>query len=73
MAEEKNRTTAIVLAVFLSFWTWLYTYKKDSTKFWIGLGVSLTGIFCVFITTIGVWIWSIVDTVKKDDKWYKNY
>ncbi len=70
---EKDRTTAIVLAVFLSFWTWLYTYKKDSTKFWIGLVSSLAGIFLLFIPSIGIWIWSIVDTVKKDDKWYKNY
>src|SRR5665647_75146 len=38
----KNKVTAIVLAVFLSFWSWLYTYYKNKHKFWIGLGVNLT-------------------------------
>ena len=35
--QPKNRTTAILLAVFLSFWSWLYTYQKDKKKFWIAL------------------------------------
>ena len=39
----KSKTTAVLLAVFLSFWTWLYTFKRDSTKFWIGLGAGIGG------------------------------
>ena len=35
----KNKTTAVLLAVFLSYWTWLYTYRKDAWKFWIGTGI----------------------------------
>ena len=38
----KSKTAAIVIAVFLGYWSWLYTYKKNKRKFWIGLGVSLT-------------------------------
>jgi hypothetical protein len=33
----KSKTTSLLLAVFLSFWTWLYTYKKDAWKFWTGM------------------------------------
>ena len=40
----KSKTVAIVLAVFLSFSSWLYTYEKNKRKFWIGFGVSLTRI-----------------------------
>jgi hypothetical protein len=36
----KSKLASILLAVFLGFWTWLYTYKKDGWKFWTGLGVS---------------------------------
>lgn len=39
--KGKSKTVSILLAVFLSFWTWLYTYKRDKSKFWIGLGVSI--------------------------------
>jgi len=38
---EKNKSVAIVLAIFLNFWSWLYTYKKDFKKFWIYLGSSI--------------------------------
>ena len=31
--SPKSKTTAVLLAVFLSFWTWLYTYNRNSWKF----------------------------------------
>ena len=31
----KNKTVAVLLAVFLSYITWIYTYTEDKTKFWI--------------------------------------
>ena len=37
----KLKTTSVLLAVFLGYWTWLYTFKKDKVKFFIGLGVGL--------------------------------
>ena len=46
----KDRTTAILLAAFLGYWTWLYTFKVDKVKFFSGLGAGflnaalLTGI-----------------------------
>ena len=73
----KSRTAAVLLAVFLSFWSFLYTYRISAWKFWLGLGL----IVCSFIlgestvytthnpagaivwslVALGVWIWSIID------------
>jgi hypothetical protein len=39
--NPKSKTASILLAVFLGFWTWLYTYKKDHWKFWVSLGISI--------------------------------
>jgi hypothetical protein len=38
--SPKNKTVSILLAIFLTFWTWLYTYKRDGWKFWTGFAVS---------------------------------
>lgn len=32
--RQKNRSTALVLTVLFGFWSFLYTYKTDKTKFW---------------------------------------
>jgi hypothetical protein len=37
----KSKTPAVLLAVFLGYWTWLYTFKKDKVKFFIALPVSM--------------------------------
>lgn len=75
----KSKTTAVVLAVFLSFWTWLYTYQKDNWKFWTGLGLGILGIiltastgFGVFIH-LGVGIWAIIDAAVKPASYYQNF
>jgi hypothetical protein len=80
----KSKTGSVLLAVFLSFWTWLYTYKKDAWKFWVGLGLSIfmvilaiatLGISALFtwIISLGVWIWAIVDVAVKNSEWYRSY
>jgi hypothetical protein len=71
MAKEK--TAAVLLAVFLSFWSWLYTYKVNAWKFWTGLGICVFFFWLLFLPPIGVWIWAIVDNATKDEKWYKNF
>jgi hypothetical protein len=35
IVQPVKKSTAIILAVFFSFWSWLYTYKRDSLKFWL--------------------------------------
>ncbi|MCJ7575148.1 MAG: zinc ribbon domain-containing protein [Dehalococcoidia bacterium] len=83
----KSKTTSVLLAVFLSFWTWLYTYRKDAWKFWVSLvlaiftgilavvtsGVSLVFSWIFNLGVLGVWIWAIVDTAVKKDEWYRSY
>lgn len=76
---SRNKTTAVLLAVFLSFWTWLYTFDRDSTKFWIGLGVNIVGVVFIFffglgiLIDLGIWIWAIVDVASKPNEFYQNY
>ena len=78
-STPRTKTTAVLLAIFLSFWTWLYTFKADSTKFWIGLGVGIgAGVLSPFLLGIpllgplGIWIWAIVDAASKPETWYQN-
>ncbi len=69
----KDKSVAVILAVFLSFWTWLYTYSLNSKKFWIGILVSIFGMIVLgFLAPFGVWIWAIVDSVSRDTKEYKK-
>lgn len=35
----KSKTISLILATFLSFWSYLYTYKQDRGKFWITIGI----------------------------------
>ena len=67
-----------MLAVFLSFWTWVYTYRRDNVKFWFGLIGSVIGlvttVFLIgFPILFGIWIWSIIDTAVKPEAWYQHY
>lgn len=73
----KSRSAAVLLAVFLSFWSFLYTYSISAWKFWLGLGLSVLPLIIVWTVTaangspgiavasylisLGVWIWAIVD------------
>ena len=68
----KDKELAVILAVFLSFWTWAYSYNRDGTKFWIGLIVSFIGIFMLMLPTLAIWIWAIIDRASLDRKEYKN-
>jgi hypothetical protein len=47
--ETRNKTTAVLLAVFLTPWTWFYTYKKDAWKFWLSWIILNGG-------TLAIWI-----------------
>lgn len=72
-AQPKSRGTAVVMAVFLSFWAFLYTYSRSRWKFWLGLGLDSSAMAVNvtthapftgpvwFLVSLGVWIWAIVD------------
>ncbi len=68
--QPKDKTVAILLAVFLGFFTWIYTYKKDAWKFWLNLALT--------IITFGLWnpiawVWAMVDSILKPSEFYKEF
>jgi hypothetical protein len=68
--KTKDKTVAVLLAIFLSFWTWCYTYRTDAWKFWLNLGL--------FVVSIGfwgpvAWIWAIVDAARRPKEFYDNF
>jgi hypothetical protein len=80
---RKSKTVAIILAVLFSYWTWLYTFKRDRVKFFAALVLSLAafaGYYVVsrlsyvsFGISIILWIWPLIDTLKKSSEWYAGY
>lgn len=74
----KSKTTAVVLAVCLGVWTWLYTYRLDAKKFWIGIAGGVVGFVLSLIVVgyfilLGLWIWAIVDAASKPDAYYQQF
>ena len=49
-ATHKSKSAAVVLAVFFSYWSWLYTYKRSRIKFWIAFSISTIWSF-IYLTT----------------------
>ena len=77
-AGIKDKTVAILLAVFLGHWTWLYTYERDSQKFWIATGLWVLGLLLLFVffgilPLLGIYIWAIVDVAQKPNSYYVNF
>jgi len=66
----KDKTVAVLLAVFLGIWTWVYTYQKDSDKFWFNLILS---VITLGIWGIVAWIWAIVSAASRTPDFYRNY
>jgi hypothetical protein len=77
----KDKTTAVLLAIFLGFITWMYTYERDAWKFWTAFAITVADgvlsaitlglwLFVAIPVGIGVWIWGIVDTAVKSQQFY---
>ncbi len=71
---EKNRSTAIILAVLFGPFSWIYTWKYDHWKFWLSLILSII----LILPTVGFiliieWFWAVVDSIVKDQRLFKNY
>ena len=78
---SKSKTASVLLAVFLSFWTWFYTYRRDNWKFWIAfaiwvfqlmLAAAFSGSASWYprLLVPAIWIWAIVDVSVKNETWY---
>jgi hypothetical protein len=82
VAADRSREVALALAIIpLSFVTWLYTYRQDSLKFWIGLAASVAATtawvvgyyttgsrdwFVIWLFTgLGLWLWALVSQSSK--------
>ncbi|TMC04193.1 MAG: hypothetical protein E6J41_25480 [Chloroflexi bacterium] len=80
----KSKTTAVLLAIFLSGISWMYTYEKDAWKFWTWFAVTAINLFLSLATFgiwlfvaipigIGAWIWCVVDVAVKPQPFYDFY
>ena len=54
----KSKTTAVVLAVFLGPWAWLYTYRKNAAKFWITI-VTSTLLFALGVVQVILYAYAV--------------
>ncbi len=63
----RKKTTAVLLAVFFGYFSWIYTWEKNKNKFWINLALALFG-----FGIIG-WLWAIIDNASKPSEFYQNY
>ena len=76
--SPRSKTAAVLLAVFLSFWTWLYTYQRSKAKFWTGLALVVVGfpldlmVIGLFLQA-GVWLWAVIDAATRPDAFYTRY
>jgi hypothetical protein len=72
VSGQKNKMTAIILAILISPATYLYTYKTDAIKFWIGVGCVTIGWMLLFPPFIFM-IYAIVDIIRRPEEFYINY
>jgi hypothetical protein len=70
--KMKYKSTSVLLAVFLSFFAWLYTYDEDRYKFWTGCLLSVLLVW-TFVVPIGVWLWVIIDVCRRRKDFYECY
>lgn len=81
----KSKATAVVLAVFFGYWSWVYTYGKNGFKFWVAFVgapavivaiahfLNSYGTLFIFLGLAVIWIWAIADNAMRSDSFYENY
>lgn len=80
LREVKDRSVAIILAVFFSFVTWAYTYQRNKVGFWVGLLVDVAAAVLGAVSGpawavlgVGVWLAAIFHSVGKSREYYLCY
>ena len=77
--SSKDKTTALLLALFFGAWTYVYTFKVDKEKFFIFLGSFLLVTFMFPLTYYNLipmclfWIGSIIETANRSQQFYIDY
>ena len=81
---KQSKKTAVLLAIFVGPWTWLYTYSYDAWKFWLGIAVGYGFLLCFAITdatyfiaiwfagSLTIWTFSIIESATRDNDYYKK-
>ncbi|MEK6890435.1 MAG: hypothetical protein AABX35_04580 [Nanoarchaeota archaeon] len=67
----KDKTISIIIAIFLSFFTFIYTWNTDKAKFWWCLALEVL-LFWTFVVPVGIWIYTLYITCSRDSNWYKK-
>lgn len=70
--SAQKRSTALILSVFFSYFSWIYTYNQNKRKFWTAFVLSLvfiplTLIFIGFIGFFGLWLWALLDNINNPE------
>lgn len=60
---SRKKTTAIILSVFLGFFSWLYTYRLNRKKFWASFIISIAGFFVLY----GPIFYSLITSTQVSD------
>ncbi len=66
--RPKNKSAAVILSIFFSYWSWLYTYKINLKKFWVSLSIIFIYIISIISISVsfgfenvfmyyGTWVW----------------
>jgi len=67
MKPKRSKLSAILLAIFFGPLTWVYSYKDDGHKFWIGTIISILLCWTIFVPII-VWICAVADSFMLKNK-----
>lgn len=82
---SKTKMSAVLLAIFLGIFAWLYTIKKSAPKFIIGFFVPFAMIsiyltfelifflWLFFLASFAMWLWALIDIAIKPESFYTNY
>ena len=76
----KSRKVALWLVLFLGFFSWLYTFRKDWWKFLISLAIFFILFFVIrrnetgaFIIGAIVYLRPVIDVTVRKESFYENY
>jgi len=84
--QPKSKSVAVVLAIFLGIWSFLYTYKKDAVAFWVGVGLQIFLTFgilaspassgsegAIILIGFAFGLVAFIVAVSRSSEWYQRY